>query len=547
DGNVVSSTIDLDPLTTGQQLTFTDAKGTWTLTPATGNVLFTPVLNFNGTASINYTINDNDGATSNQASLTVVVNPVNDAPTAAPDLATTLEDVTLVVLPANGLLSNDSDIDRDTPLAVTDYTIAGIMGTQIIGNDVVIPGVGTINIAITGGYRFTPAPNFNGAVPVITYTVNDLKGPNGSATSTLTLTVTPVNDAPSFTKGADQTIAISSVATAQTVTAWATALSKGPADESAQLLDFIVTNNKNSLFTTQPAINANGNLTYTPAPNQYGKATVSVKIHDNGGIANGGIDESAIQTFIINIKPVGNADTDITPINTPTTTNVIANDGTSGVGTSVILGGTNPTNGTITINPDKSITYTPNNGYVGPDTYTYILETPDGVKSDPVTVSINVYDPKMTLAKDGTYFDFNGNGRVDAGDRINYTFSVKNTGTIALTNISITDANATTTGGPIATLAAGAVDNTTFTGFHTLTQAEIDNGGVFNIATATGKDPKNNSVTANSTDPTPLAPTDPSYPVTPPTPACPTCTVTPIVQTGAMTLAKEGTYNDFNT
>ena len=542
DGTVVSSTIDLDPATPGQQITFTDTKGTWALTPATGNVLFTPVPNYNGTATINYTINDNDGATSNVASLTVVVAPVNDIPTANPDTNTVLEDQTLSVDPA-GILTNDSDVDGD-PITVIGYTISGINGTKVPGVDYLIPNVGTINIVPDGRYTFKPEPNFFGPVPVITYTISDLS--TGTATSTLTLNVLPVNDAPSFTKGADQTIATSATPATQTVTTWATALSKGPANESTQVLDFIVTNDKNILFTTQPAIDANGNLTYTPAPNQFGKATVTVKIHDNGGVLNGGVDESATQTFVINIKPFGAPDADITPINTATTTNVIANDGASGVGTNVILGGTNPTNGSIVINPDKSITYTPNNGYVGTDTYTYILETADGVKSDPITVTITVYDPKMTLAKEGTYNDFNANGKVDAGDRINYTFVVTNTGTIALTNITITDANATITGGPIASLAVGASDNATFTGFHVLTQAEIDNGGVFNIATAKGKDPKNNDVTTTSTDPTPVVPGDPSYPVTPPTPACPTCTVTPIVQTGAITLAKEGAYNDFN-
>ncbi|CAH0318712.1 hypothetical protein SRABI27_05150 [Pedobacter sp. Bi27] len=163
------------------------------------------------------------------------------------------------------------------------------------------------------------------------------------------------------------------------------------------------------------------------------------------------------------------------------------------------------------------------------------------------TVTPIVHTGAMTLAKDGSYNDFNTNGKVDAGDRINYTFVVTNTGNVTLTNVTVTDANATISGGPIASLAVGASDNSTFTGFHTLTQAEIDNGGVFNVATATGKDPKDRPVTTTSVDPTPLSPTDPNYPVTPPTPACPSCTVTPIVHTGAMTLAKDGSYNDFNT
>jgi hypothetical protein len=82
---------------------------------------------------------------------------------------------------------------------------------------------------------------------------------------------------------------------------WATALLKGPADESTQNLDFIVTNNNNSLFSVQPAISPVGDLTFTLAANVSGQATVTVAIHDDGGVLNGGVDTSATQTFIIRV------------------------------------------------------------------------------------------------------------------------------------------------------------------------------------------------------------------------------------------------------
>ncbi|WP_199141840.1 beta strand repeat-containing protein, partial [Pedobacter sp. ASV12] len=512
-------------------------KGTITLN-ANGSYTFVPVTNFTGAVDvITYTITDGTATTTSTLTLNVI--PTNVAPVANPDVKSTNEDATLTVSAANGVLANDTDADND-PLTVTKYTIGGIDYTA--GTSHLITGKGTITLNADGSYTFVPLANYNGPVDVITYTVSD---GTVTSTSTLTITVDPVNDAPSFTKGADQTITISSTAVVKTVNGWATALNAGPADESGQALNFIVSNNNNALFTTQPAIDAAGNLTYTPAPNKYGKTTVTVQIHDNGGIANGGVDTSAPQTFEIIIKPVGATDTDTTPINTAVTTTVTANDGASGIGTTVVKG-TDPSHGTITVNPDGTITYTPSNNYVGPDSYTYILRTPDGVDSDPITVNITVYKAEITVAKDGVYNDTNADGKVNVGDRINYTFVVTNTGTVPVTNITLTDVNATITGGPIATLAAGASNNSTFTGYHVLTQADLDNSGVYNSATAAGKDPKNNNVSATSTDPTPLAPGDPNYPVTPPTPACPTCTITPIVQTGSMTLAKEGTYSDTN-
>ncbi len=64
---------------------------------------------------------------------------------------------------------------------------------------------------------------------------------------------------------------------------------------------FIVTNNNNSLFAVQPQLSGSGTLTFTPATNGNGQATVTVVAQDNGGTANGGIDTSGPQTFIISI------------------------------------------------------------------------------------------------------------------------------------------------------------------------------------------------------------------------------------------------------
>ena len=140
----------------------------------------------------------------------------------------------------------------------------------------------------------TPAANQNGTA-TITVTVTD--GGGMTATDTFVLTVTAVNDAPSFTKGANQTGASNSGA--RTVAGWATAISDGPADESAQTESFIVSNDNAALFSVQPAVAANGTLTYTPNAAFNGTATVSVQVQDNGGTANGGVNTSAVQTFTI--------------------------------------------------------------------------------------------------------------------------------------------------------------------------------------------------------------------------------------------------------
>src|SRR5207245_1222344 len=90
-------------------------------------------------------------------------------------------------------------------------------------------------------------------------------------------------------------------------TAWATTLSAGPADEAGQTLSFIVSNNNTTLFSAQPAVSASGTLTYTPAANANGSATVTVQVHDTGGTTNGGVDTSAAQTFTITVTAVNDA------------------------------------------------------------------------------------------------------------------------------------------------------------------------------------------------------------------------------------------------
>ncbi|MFA9192760.1 hypothetical protein AAGV28_15410, partial [Flavobacterium sp. FZUC8N2.13] len=129
----------------------------------------------------------------------------------------------------------------------------------------------------------------------------------------------------------------------------------------------------------------------------------------------------------------------------------------------------------------------------------------------------------IAITKDGTYVDTNNDGKTNVGDQITYAFVVKNTGNVTLTNVTVTDNNATVTGGPIATLAPGASDTTTFTAIHTITLEDINAGIVYNLATATAKDPKDNPVTATSTDPTPCT-------TCPVNPECTTCTTTELDQ-----------------
>lgn len=161
--------------------------------------------------------------------------------------------------------------------------------------------LGTMTINSNGAIDFTPAANANGS-DTIQFSCQD--GAAAAATSNvITVTLTAVNDVPSFTKGSNQTVLED--AGAQTVTTWATSISSGPSNESTQTLTFTATNTNNSLFSTQPSVSTStGNLTYTPATNANGSATVTISLSDDGGTTNGGNNTSASQTFTISVTAV---------------------------------------------------------------------------------------------------------------------------------------------------------------------------------------------------------------------------------------------------
>ncbi len=124
-----------------------------------------------------------------------------------------------------------------------------------------------------------------------------------TADESFMVTVNPVNDIPMFTKGADQVLDENSGI--QTIADWATGISTGADDETDQILSFNISTDNDDLFSALPSVDpSTGNLTFTPATDSFGVATVTISLSDNGGTANGGIDRSADQTFIITVEEV---------------------------------------------------------------------------------------------------------------------------------------------------------------------------------------------------------------------------------------------------
>ncbi|MDB6110086.1 MAG: hypothetical protein JWR69_1836 [Pedosphaera sp.] len=323
---------------------------------ANGGYVYTPAADFNGSDNFTYTLT-NGNARAAVATVNLGVTAVNDRPTlTAPGNLTINEDAGLQTVNLAGISAGPADEAGQT-LAVT----ASSSNPAVVSN----PTVNYTSPGATGSLQFAPATNANGTA-IITVVVTDNGGTaNGgvnAVTNTFTVTVNGVNDAPSFTKGGNQTVLED--AGARTVAGWATAISAGPADEAAQSVTFHATNDNPGLFSVQPGISSSGTLSYTAAANANGTATVSLYLQDNGGTANGGSDTSATQTFSITVTPVND------PPTLNTLSNLTINEG-AGLQT-VNLGGisTGPTNeagqtltviatsGNVGLVPNPTVNYT---------------------------------------------------------------------------------------------------------------------------------------------------------------------------------------------
>ena len=155
---------------------------------------------------------------------------------------------------------------------------------------------------VSGVFTWTPTELQGPAVYSITVRATDDGTPPLSDTKTFAVTVTEVNRPPIFIKGPDQIAGED--AGPRTAANWATNISPGPPGDAGMVVNFVVSNDSNALFSAQPAISPIGTLTFTSATNANGIARVTVIAKDDGGTSNGGVDTSAPQSFTITVNAV---------------------------------------------------------------------------------------------------------------------------------------------------------------------------------------------------------------------------------------------------
>ena len=162
---VLANDSDPDSATIVASLVSGTSNGILTLN-SDGSFEYVPDADFAGTDSFTYSVSDGNGNT-DQATATITVNPVNDAPTGADDSYVSPSNTTLSVNAAGGLLANDSDVDGSF-LDVA--TVNGSLGS--VGTAITLGSGATLVVNADGSFEYTPTGGFSG-VDTFTYAPGD--------------------------------------------------------------------------------------------------------------------------------------------------------------------------------------------------------------------------------------------------------------------------------------------------------------------------------------------------------------------------------------
>ena len=374
-GTLVATDID-SPTLTYILVNTASAHGVVTITNAgTGSYSYAPDVNYNGPASFEYKANDGS-LDSNTATVTITVTAVNDAPVAVDDGVRTAEDTVLTLTQAD-LKGNDTDVDNtNDQLSVT-----------AVSN----PINGSVVLNVDGTVTFTPVSNFFGTAGFY-YTLSDgaLNNiPVGDHAGLVTVAVTSVNDAPVSNADA-ATVAEDGSVTFDPRTNDST----GPANESGQTL--AVTAVSQGVHGTV-SFTAAG-VTYTPNADYNGPDSFTYTVTDNG-TTNGVADpKSSTTTVSITVTAVNDAPVvvDDTATTAEDTAKTFSQDDLKGNDTDVdntdaelsVTAVSNPSNGTVVLNVDGTVTFAPTLNFNGTAGFDYTLS--DGSLTDTGHMSITV-------------------------------------------------------------------------------------------------------------------------------------------------------------
>ena len=371
--------ITLAPLANddGQGLTLTAVSGPahgQASGAADGRVTYTPEPGFAGEDTFTYTVRDAAGQTATGTVQVVVdtapvavddvaVAPATSAdagPNAGSDAGPNAGPNAGIVIP---VLANDRDAEND-PLRIV-----------ALGQ----PGHGAASLMPDGsGVRYTPEAGFTGMDSFV-YTVADPAG--AAASAGVTVTVAGTNRPPSIRRQ-EVTTTLGTAVTLQPLSA-----ASDPDGDPLTLVALSLPAHG------RLAVNPDRSIIYTPNPGHQGADGFTCTLDDGRGGKVAG--EVAITVLRPNTAPVAGADSAVTTAGVPVTIPVLANDRDPDGDPLSIAAFSLPAHGTVAVNADRTITYTPEPGFAGTDAFTYTLSDGQGGTGTPGTVGITVARPAV--------------------------------------------------------------------------------------------------------------------------------------------------------
>ena len=345
------------------------AHGTVTLAED-GSFEYTPEAGFSGEDSFTYVTSDGQSESSSTL-VAIAVEAINDAPVPTADAYSVAEDGVLTIDSESGVLANDTDADGDA------------LSATIIDE----PAHGAVTLAEDGSFVYTPESDFSGE-DSFTYVAGD--GQAESEGTTVAISVEAANDAP--VSAADAYV--TSEDAVLTVDATGGVLANDTDADADALTASVVDEPSHGIVT----LAEDGSFVYTPEADFSGEDSFTYLASD--GEANGELTVVTVTVEAVNDAPQSAADAYSTSKDDSLTVDasegVLANDSdVEGDALSAQLVNS-PSHGTVVLAEDGSFEYTPEDGFSGTDTFTYV--TSDGqAESEASTVSVEVTGAQLSI------------------------------------------------------------------------------------------------------------------------------------------------------
>jgi len=342
--------------------------------PANGTVVvesdntitYTPNSEFFGNDSFNYTVTDANGDADEATVSLTITQAASGIPVATDDETSTTENTAVSI----DLLSNDSGL-ADVPVVVTISTN---------------PTNGTVVVESDNTITYTPDSEFFGN-DSFSYTVTDANGDADEADVAITVTedtnVVPVatNDEASTTENTAVSIDVLSNDTGLNDVPVVVTISTNPTNGSVVVED-------------------DNTVTYTPNDAFSGSDSFSYTVTD----ANGDADNADVAVTVsedTNIMPVATDDEASTTENTAVSIDVLSNDTGLEDAPVIVTISTNPTNGSVVVESDNTVTYTPNDAFSGSDSFSYTVTDANGdVDEAEVSIVVSEAHNSVPIAED---------------------------------------------------------------------------------------------------------------------------------------------------